>query len=53
MNRTIVKTFYIAASSPRSLEGNPLWASREECEAHSQSHGLDLPIFTVEVTVSL
>ena len=49
----ITKTMYVAAPSPRHVEGSVLFASREECEAHNQSHGLDLLIFTVEVTVSL
>jgi hypothetical protein len=50
---SVTKTFYVAATSPRALDGNPLWASREECEAHNQSRGHDWPIFTLEVTVSL
>ena len=49
----ITKTMYVAAPSPRHVDGNILFASREECEAHNQKHGRDWPIFQVGVTITL
>lgn len=49
----ITKTMYVAAPSPRQVDGSVLFASREECEADNQKHGRDWPIFQVGVTITL
>lgn len=49
----ITKTMYVAAPSPRHVDGNILFASREECETHNQKCGRDWPIFQVGVTITL
>ena len=49
----ITKTMYVAAPSPRRVDGSVLFASREECEADNQKNGRDWPIFQVGVTITL